>query len=667
MKTRLTFLFIFASLPILAQDISFYKNAAEKATNKLDQLEAIDSVIAKSFRIDADTFVTYSQKYISLAKELDSIEAAARKAMNLQHTLTVEISEPRRAITIINSVLAEKYKIRDSFLLGGLYLKRGGANSRINLEDAIDDYTLAIQNFGKKDSLYVADALLFRGQAYSTMGKFVPAGENYDLAYRYFENLKDYQYMAHAQQGNITMFSMNGFFEKSKAEREKLILKLKELNLKEFIPTELYNQGIDYRTQGKDALALDYFLQAKESTLQKDIGGPNYNTIIAALVRHYSKKGNYAKATEYLEILETHAPSFEKNEYARIFYYDSKARYAKAFDMPKQALDLANKKLIAANNLRYNEEIMSAHLLLSEIQESLGDYKSSLANKKKYAEKRDSLFNSSSANSLAYYQTLYETEKKENELISQNANIKLLEKDNDAFRKLMVFSVVAILLTFGLILLYRNQRHLKKKKTLQEEFSQELLASQEKERMRISKDLHDGLGQRLLVLKNKLITSGDLDAQKMVDTTIDEVRSISRDLHPFQLQELGITKAIEHTITQIDENTSLFISSEIENIDNLFSQEQEVNIYRIVQESLSNILKHANAEAGKISVTKLVDKVVISIKDNGKGFDFSEQYKNIKSLGLKTLLERTKFLNGQMKVQSKDQAGTVIEFQLPYS
>ena len=151
----------------------------------------------------------------------------------------------------------------------------------------------------------------------------------------------------------------------------------------------------------------------------------------------------------------------------------------------------------------------------------------------------------------------------------------------------------------------------------------------------------------------------------MVDAAIDEVRSISRDLHPFQLQEMGITKAIEFTINQIDENTSLFISSDIDNIDNVFSKEGEINIYRIVQESLSNVLKHAKAEASKVSVKRFANSIIISIRDNGIGFDFAEEYQDVKSLGLKTLLERTKFLKGQMKVYSRKDSGTVLEFQFP--
>ncbi len=666
LKKYYAFILLFFPLCLLAQDILYYQAVADTTQNKLLKLEALDSVISKSFRKDNDTFIAYSQDYIALAKEIDSIEAAARKAMNLQYTLTAYKNNPRKAVTIINSVLSEKYKIKDSFLLGGLYLKRGGANYRLDFEKAIEDFDLAIDNFGQKDSVYVADAYLFRGQVYSNLGQFVPAGENYDQAYRYFEALKDYQYMAHAQQGNITMFSRNGFYEKAKEERDKLITKLEALNLQDFITTELYNQALDYRNQNKPQRTIDYLNKASNNITPKSKGTAIHVSIIAALVSEYSYLNQYTQATKNLKLLEGHARNLEQDQYAKLPYYDAKAKYANAFGDRNEALVYANKKLEAAKKLRFKEEIMASHLLLSEIQENLGDYKSSLANKKLYLAKKDSLFNTSSANSLAYYQTLYETEKKENELISKNANIQLLEKDNDAFKKFIFFISVALLLTFGLILLYRNQLHLKKKKTLQEEFSQELLVSQERERKRISKDLHDGLGQQLLVLKNKLISLGNTEAKEMVDATIEEVRTISRDLHPFQLQELGITKAIEHTITQIDENTTLFISSEIENIDNLFTPEQEVNIYRIVQESLSNTLKHANAEASKVSVKKLADKVVISIRDNGKGFEFTEKLKNIKTLGLKTLMERTRFLNGQMKVQSKKTDGTLLEFKFPY-
>lgn len=647
-----------------SQDIQHYRSIADTTHNVDLKLEALDSVISKSRNIDPDSFIVFSIQYIDFAIENDKVENAAKKAMNLQYVLTDKKNDPRKAITIIDEVLANKYKIKDSFLLGGLYLKRGGANFRIDYTKAINDYTKALHNFGKKDSIYVADTYLFRGQVYSSLGKFVPAGEDFKLAYLYFENLKDYEYMQYAQQGNITMYSMNGFYDKAKKERDLLIDKLIELNLENQLTMPYYNQALDYKKQGNKKLHLKYLLKA-ENTLNKYNSNLEFMIIHSALANYYTDDYEIEKADAEFITLDEMFDSIKGDLLAETNYYGAKAKYYEIIEDYDQALYYANKKIKISNSLQHEEDKMNAHLILSNIHYKKRDYKNSLDNKNRYFEIKDSIFNLSAANSLAYFQTLYETEKKGKELVEKSANIQLLEKDNKSFKQLALIAGIALALLFGIILLYRNQKELKNISILHEKFGQDLLQSQESERVRISKDLHDDLGQKLLIIKNKLINSGNEETKTLVEETINDVRTISRDLYPFQLQELGITKAIEHTITQIDENTTLFISSNIENIDNLFSKDQEVNIYRIIQESLSNIIKHAKAQASKVSITKLKKSIVISIKDNGVGYNFSEKYKETNSLGLKTLLERTKFLNGQMKVHSKKGEGTLIEFTFP--
>jgi len=664
-KPLLVLIFLLAFPYIgISQDIEHYRFISDTTHNSLLKLEALDSVISKSRKKDDDTFIVFSIQYIQLAKKLDSIDLAAKKAMNLQYILTNNKNDPRKAVTIIDEVLAHKYKIKDSFLLGGLYLKRGGANFNLNQEKAITDYTKALNNFGIKDSIYKADAFLFRGQVYSNLGKFVPAGKDFKKAYSYFENLKDYDYMQFSQQGNITMYSMNGFFEKAKEERSILINKLIELNLTEHLSISYFNQSVDYKKVGNKKLQLQYLLKADSILKLPNIkeNKINYITIHSKLSEFYCSDFEIEKAEKELLLLDEKFKETKEDIFASTYYYGAKAVYYQTIEDYYTALNYANKKIENSKKLRHKEDEMESHLLLSNIYFNLKDYKNSLKHKDEYLKIKDAIYNQSSSNSLAYYQTLYETEKKQKELIEKNSSIQLLEKNNVFFKRLSLTTGIAFILLFGIILLYRNQRNLKGKKLLQEKYSQDLLQSQENERIRISKDLHDGIGQKLLILKNKL---DKLDNKNLVNETIEEVRSISRDLYPFQLQELGITKAIEHTITQIDENTTLFISAEIENIDNIFKKEQEVNIYRIVQESLSNIIKHAKAEASKVSIIKLADKIIISIKDNGVGFDFNDKYKETNSLGLKTLLERTKFLSGQMKIHSKKGDGTLIEFTFP--
>jgi signal transduction histidine kinase len=209
------------------------------------------------------------------------------------------------------------------------------------------------------------------------------------------------------------------------------------------------------------------------------------------------------------------------------------------------------------------------------------------------------------------------------------------------------------------------QRGLKEKQALQQKFAQKLLLSQEQERKRISKDLHDGLGQHLLLIKNSLTMSGDEENKEKVREAIDEVRAISQALHPFQLQELGLTRAIENMVVQIDRNSALFITADIENVDSLFSKEEALNIYRIIQESFNNVLKHSGAEATKIQIKKLGSEVKISIQDNGKGFNVPEKLKDVRCIGLKTLKERVRSLNGVLKINSRADQGTELNLTIP--
>ncbi|WP_310991519.1 sensor histidine kinase [Aequorivita marina] len=661
----LSLLLMLANFLGICQDVSHYKKIVKTTANKGAKLAALDSILIRTYKTDPDSFITYSFQYIALAQELDSTEAAAKKAMNLQYPLTNYKNDPLRAITVINSVLARKYKIKDSSLLGGLHIKRGSANKKVDLKIAIEDYNLALLNFASTDTLNIADTYLFRGQAYSQLGKFIAASEDFKTAFNIYEAKEAYNFMVYTQQGIINMFSMNGFYKKAKIERDALIEKMKSLKLNSLLPNEYYNQALDYKKMGKRDLELKYLLMAKESYQEKISSVSTYIGIHSRLIEYYCEQNQLEKAKNQLDFLEAMDFDLSGNPLAEMNYLGGKAAYLRTQGKFEETLELLQKRLLSSKNLGIEDEIMETYSALSEIYFDLGNYKESLEHTKKATALKDSIYNKSVANALAYYQTLYETEKNEKELVEKTANINLLEKDNEGFKKVMLFAGVATILGFGLVLLYRNQRFLKTNKILQEKFSQELLVSQEGERRRISKDLHDGVGQQLLVIKNKLIASGDKDTKQMVDYTIEEVRAISRDLHPFQLQELGITKAIEFTINQIDENTNLFISAEIDNIDDIFSKEEEVNIFRIVQESLSNILKHAQADAGKVAVKKLSNAIMISIRDNGVGFKFEDKYQDVKSLGLKTLLERTKFLKGQMKVISKKETGTVLEFQFP--
>lgn len=218
-----------------------------------------------------------------------------------------------------------------------------------------------------------------------------------------------------------------------------------------------------------------------------------------------------------------------------------------------------------------------------------------------------------------------------------------------------------------------------RRRRTQEAFSRQLLLSQEAERKRIAAELHDGLGQQLLIIKNRLYlaqeqVNGNGQAAELeeisqtVSQTIAEVREISHNLRPYQLDRLGLTKAVRATLKKIADSGSLRIESEIGDIDGLFSPEGEINFYRIVQESLNNILKHSAAATARIRIERTDGRLTMRIEDDGRGFDSRRSTENAASargFGLTGLGERARILGGRFDCASAPGHGTRLTFDIP--
>jgi signal transduction histidine kinase len=667
-KALLTILFLFFTIFSVAQEeVEHYKKIVETTGDKQLKLAALDSILGITWKErNFNDFIDYTFTYVELAENLGEYEQLAKKAMNATHPITTFRNDPQLAVALIDKAITYESKLTDNFLKGGLYLRRGRAYVRFDTQKAIDDYDKALEIFGEEDDAYKADAHLFRGQAYSNQGLFVQASDDYKKAYDYYEKANIPEYMLHARSGEIIMYSKNGFIEKAIAQRDELIQDIKKLKLYQYLSIHLYNQSIDYKKLNNDNQR--YQLLNEALTFADSSNNPtfNYTAIYSSLSEHFSLNNNLQKAAVYLAKAEVYLPEIPNDRYANSIYLMAAIQY----HINTNNLDLAKEKAIerleVLETLGIDEETISTHQTLSELYLKLGDKENAYTHLNLHITLKDSLFNQSKTNALIYYQTLYETERKEKELFENRSSIALLEEKNNSMRRQYVFGGVTVTLGFILLFLYKNQRDLKSKKEMNEKYTQDLLMAQEDERKRISKDLHDGIGQSLLLIKNKVVLNKDDNAKSMVENAIEEVRSISRALHPFQLQELGITKAIQNIIYQVDESSELFITSEIENIDGLFNLQQEVNIYRIVQESFNNILKHSKATGVKIDIQKMQKQIQLTIKDNGKGFDFSDKYIDFKSIGLKTLKERSRLLKGTMKVESQPGKGTSLEFLIPY-
>jgi signal transduction histidine kinase/ligand-binding sensor domain-containing protein len=233
------------------------------------------------------------------------------------------------------------------------------------------------------------------------------------------------------------------------------------------------------------------------------------------------------------------------------------------------------------------------------------------------------------------------------------------------------FLGLAALGVAGVILAAYKYRvtQLERRQAAQQAFSRQLIESQEGERKRIAAELHDGLGQNLLVVKNRaLLGLSQLDdgaraiaqlneISTAVSQSLEEVRQIAANLHPYQLDRLGLTKAIEAMTRKVAAAAELEIATEIENIDGLFDATAEINLYRIVQESLNNIIKHSAAGAASVVIKRAARSVTLAIHDNGKGFAVGDLKPGF---GLTGIAERARMLGGAHAIDSTPGKGTTV-------
>lgn len=200
-----------------------------------------------------------------------------------------------------------------------------------------------------------------------------------------------------------------------------------------------------------------------------------------------------------------------------------------------------------------------------------------------------------------------------------------------------------------------------------------MLEGQEKERQRLSRELHDGLGQLILAMKLKLQQTVDAPKEKVekltqevityFDKAIKEVRDISNNLMPAELKEFGFAKALNGLLKEIEKSSKITISIDFHDHIKIENIEHQTYLYRIFQEALSNIMKHANASKIHIQIHQIDDNIHVLIRDNGKGFEANLSQKGN---GINNMKERVNLLNGSFHIDSNAH-GTEIQIKIPYN
>jgi len=226
----------------------------------------------------------------------------------------------------------------------------------------------------------------------------------------------------------------------------------------------------------------------------------------------------------------------------------------------------------------------------------------------------------------------------------------------------------------------RRVVRLEKERVTQHAFTRQLILSQENERKRVAAELHDGLGQDLLLVKNRLALAAarqaaaaeltrQLDAATAATTrAIGEARAISHALRPAALEQVGLTKAIEWMVEQLGQGSATQFSTELDNLDGLLAPEMEIHLFRIIQEGLNNITRHAGAAQVILEVKREGAGLCVSLFDDGRGFDAEKRRHEPEArpgLGLASMVERAQYLGGRLDLQSAPGRGTRVTVRVP--
>lgn len=299
---------------------------------------------------------------------------------------------------------------------------------------------------------------------------------------------------------------------------------------------------------------------------------------------------------------------------------------------------------------------------------SLGDYESALFHYEKYIEAQDSMRKNEAAARYAELEAKYESNQKEEEIVRlQNQNLQ------QSRNFLMVLSAIGALL-IGLIT-WTNWNLRKKNATLEKKNKEIMLAQlkgQNLERRRMALELHDNLNTKIAAIRWQLEAIVPLTQNKvhkvlsntlqLINDVYGDVRLISHNLMPEKVEAIGLIAALESLLKQLKQNNQIAFHLVVHTQPDFDFGSLTYPLYNIIFEMINNILKHANAENGWISISNTEDKILLTVSDDGCGFDIDQM---TNGYGIKNITSRLENIKGKWSIDSKPGKGTKFFIEIP--
>lgn len=582
--------------------------------------------------INADTARQYGLRALADARRIESTELEVEALHNVGVTHEAQ-GNYADALFYEEQALALRKKIGNEAALANTLNNLGVIHDeKGDFNKALDFYFEALRIYEKlNDQPKIAMVAVNMGIVYREMKEYDKVLPNYHKAIGIYKKLNNEFGVAacHANLGSLFLSLKqydSSLHYSMLASRE-----FEKQQVMQFLSTTYCNAAIAYDSLGQTTTAMKYFITARNLALQ-------YN----------SKKD---LAIVYISL---------GNIYLRQ-------------NLLSPALQNTRKGLQIAAEIGALEQQMQGHLGLSKIYKASGDYELAFEAHTLYAADKDSLFQQEKAKQISELETKYETEKKEQEINIQRLTI--AEQDLKLQRNetivislvlLIVLGAVVVVLWTGRIKLRHQQQEEQRRRAHQEQLTRTVLTLQEQERSRFAQDLHDSFGQMITALRFQMQQlPASENTQMLVNQMHDEIRNVSFALSPQVLERDGLLAALQELVLRLNHSGRVQLLVRSTRFENRLATEMEVVVYRICQEWINNILKYAQASKVEIQLVLHDEELVVTIEDNGTGFDVSLLEKSTGN-GWKNILSRAQVLHGTVDVDSQSgTAGTTFVVCIP--
>lgn len=584
----------------------------------------------------------YGYEALKLAKQRKEQKFEVEALHNLAVTYEAQ-GDYKKSLTYNLEALKLRHRLGDD-------LKTANTLNNIGIAyDELGNFSLSLKYYNQAYNIYKKNKNLEGIALVSTnLGILFKAHEDYKNVIKYYQEANSiYKKLNKTREVAFTEANLGSVYYYTKQYDSCVYYSLKaqktfkELNILQFLPLTYANAGIGYAALEQNQKALDFLQTAIE-----------LNT-----------KYNNRKELSFAHI-----------HLAKLMLKLKKLN--EASENAKKAIDIA--EVIGAS-----KQVMDAQETLATISEKQGNFKDAYQLHLAATKIKDSLFQKDKTALISDYQVRYQTEKKEQQiktLHQQNTIQQLKIKQRNLGLAIAVFMIVGGSVTGYL---FYSRRKIKEEARLQSEINKQqeattkaVLSAEENERGRIAAELHDGVGQLLstaLMNMNGLVDQFQYQNEEekekaqntldLINDSYDEIRSISHQMMPNALLKAGLTSAVKDFVNKIDKN-KIKVSLDIVGLNERLDQQVESVLYRVIQETVNNVIKHAQATKLNIQFLKDEDGVAITIEDNGKGFD-AQLLDSSAGIGLKNMMSRIAFLKGSIDFDSAPGRGTLVAIHIP--